>query len=217
MLREQLRRATRECAARGLNCAAKWSAELLNALPPPVASTSQLPPPPTSSSGAGRTNSYSTSTPARTNSNANNNDSNRPRGSLPNLPNVASIARHSGYGRESLGSVSGFSPAHGFHFGIPEERPGKDEGMEEDQQESPERVWKEEQEKLDEAESDLYELALSYERVHEHHRAANCLAKCVGPKARWLRSYTKFLVRFPPDSDAGVESDFRFRRRGRRE
>lgn len=91
-----------------------------------------------------------------------------------------------------MGSVLelGSSPALGRHHG--EEDEG--ERMEEEE-------WNEEEEakrenvRQDEEEQDLYALALAYHRTHEHLRAAWTLKDCVGPKARWLRGYAKYLVR----------------------
>lgn len=179
VLRQHLRAATRECSERGLIVASKWAAELLNSLPP-VASTSQLPPlstAPRSATG----DRFRTSTPAR-NGASNNIDLDAScRGSFPN---VAAISQRYG-GRDSLGSVSemmsGFSPVHAL--------PPTHEGMLEDDGQQ-ERYLRQ-----DELEEDQYLLALSYLRVHEHLRAAFVLKDCVGPRARWLRTYTKFLVR----------------------
>lgn len=47
----------------------------------------------------------------------------------------------------------------------------------------------------DEEEQDMYLLALSYARTHEYLRAAHVLRACCGPRARWLRGYSKYLVR----------------------
>lgn len=48
----------------------------------------------------------------------------------------------------------------------------------------------------DEDEQDVYALAVTYVQNHELLRAAHVLRECTGPKARWLRSYARFLVRF---------------------
>lgn len=163
-VRRQLRTATRECTERGLNFSAKWSAELLNSLPSSPIAS-------TSKIPLNPSQNYRTSTPAR-NSNLDRRDS------LPGLPNVASIARGGNYGRDSLGSVVEISsPVNPVEM-----------EMEDDE---PDRInW----DQVDEDEQDLYLLAISYERVHEHLRAANSLKDCRGPKARWLRTYAKFLV-----------------------
>lgn len=49
----------------------------------------------------------------------------------------------------------------------------------------------------DDDEQDLYALALACLRSHELQRTAHVLRDCTGPKARWLRSYAKYLVRPP--------------------
>jgi anaphase-promoting complex subunit 8 len=168
---------------RGLNYAAKWSAELLNSLPPPSspqphASTSQLP------LETATTNSrFRTSTPVKdsiastTNKIKNNNN----RQSLPNLTHLGTINRHQ---RDSIGSVTGFSPHLSVNVNV--------EGMMEEEEDD--EMWNVQRRK-DELESDVYDLALSYLRTYEHLRAAHTLRDCSGPKARWLRCYTKFLVR----------------------
>ncbi|SCV73471.1 BQ2448_7397 [Microbotryum intermedium] len=46
----------------------------------------------------------------------------------------------------------------------------------------------------DALESDRYDLALAYERTHEHLRASSVLNGCRGNRARWLRGYTKYLA-----------------------
>ncbi|GAA5929722.1 anaphase promoting complex subunit CDC23 [Sporobolomyces koalae] len=48
--------------------------------------------------------------------------------------------------------------------------------------------------KRDELEQDNYALALSLARNHELLRASHTLRRCKGAKARWLRSYTKYLA-----------------------
>jgi anaphase-promoting complex subunit 8 len=47
----------------------------------------------------------------------------------------------------------------------------------------------------DEDEQDVYALAVTYVQNHELLRAAHVLRECTGPKARWLRSYARLLVR----------------------
>ena len=102
---------------------------------------------------------------------------------------MSSIAHVMGGHRDSLGSVleMGSSPAGG--------RAGE-ERMEEDHW-TPEEEAAAEGRRRDEEERDMYMLALAYERTHEHLRAAHVLRNCEGPKARWLRSYSKFLVSLP--------------------
>lgn len=78
----------------------------------------------------------------------------------------------------------GSSPAGGRHG---------EERMEEDHW-TPEEEAAAEGRRLDEEERDMYMLALAYQRTHEHLRAARVLRHCEGPKARWLRGYSKFLV-----------------------
>lgn len=182
-LRLHLRTSTRECMDRGLNYAAKWSAELLNSLPPsspqPHASTSQLP-----IETATTHSRFRTSTPVKdsiastTNKIKNNNN----RQSLPNLTHLGTINRHQ---RDSIGSVTGFSP----HLSV------NVEGMMEEEEDA--EIWNVQRRKdeQDDLENDVYDLALSYVRTYEHLRAAHTLRDCSGPKARWLRCYTKFLVR----------------------
>lgn len=117
---------------------------------------------------------FRTSTPIRTGPSTS-------RHSLPGLPSIG-IAR--GY-RDSLGSVvemEGSSPAPG----------GGEERMEEDGWTGEEEG---EGERRDEEEKDVYLLALAYYRTHELLRAAHALRDCKGPRARWLRCYSKFLVR----------------------
>ncbi|KPV73847.1 uncharacterized protein RHOBADRAFT_54441 [Rhodotorula graminis WP1] len=46
----------------------------------------------------------------------------------------------------------------------------------------------------DDDEQDLYTLALAHLRSHELQRTAHVLRNCAGPKARWLRSYAKYLA-----------------------
>ncbi|PRQ75797.1 hypothetical protein AAT19DRAFT_12819 [Rhodotorula toruloides] len=46
----------------------------------------------------------------------------------------------------------------------------------------------------DEDEQDVYALAVTYVQNHELLRAAHVLRECTGPKARWLRSYARFLA-----------------------
>lgn len=164
-LQKELRTAIQDEMDRGLNSSAKWAAELLQSLPP-IASTSQL----------NQTTAplFRTSTPVRHST----------RQSLPGLPPMSSIAHVMGGHRDSLGSVleMGSSPA-----GEREER------MEEDHW-TPEEQAAAEGRRRDEEERDMYMLALAHERTHEHLRAAHVLRNCDGPKARWLRSYSKFLV-----------------------
>lgn len=59
---------------------------------------------------------------------------------------------------------------------------------------SDKREAKTEGEKLDEEEADAYLLALAYYNSHELLRTSFTLKECRGPKARWLRTYAKFLV-----------------------
>lgn len=102
---------------------------------------------------------------------------------------MSSIAHVMGGHRDSLGSVLeiGSSPAHGMGGAAGEERMEEDHWTPEDEAAAEDR-------RLDEEERDMYLLALSYERTHEHMRAAHVLRDCAGPKARWLRGYAKYLV-----------------------
>ncbi|KAM0747566.1 TPR-like protein [Meredithblackwellia eburnea MCA 4105] len=172
-LRAKLRQSTRDCTERGLTSAAKWTAELLQTLPP-VASTSTLP----------TDDHFRTSTPVRT----------RPstRQSLPGLPPMSTIAH--ARPRDSLGSVmemGGSSPAAHVGSGL-NDTMEEDEDVDEEDAEEQER--KEAARRKDDEEQDIYLLALSYYRVHEHLRAAHVLQDCSGPKARWLRTYARFLA-----------------------
>lgn len=56
--------------------------------------------------------------------------------------------------------------------------------------EEAERDWAE----RDEDEQDLYLLGLTFARSQEHMRCAHALSDCTGARARWLRTYSKFLV-----------------------
>lgn len=178
-LRTDLRTAVQELMDRGLNSSAKWSAELLHSLPTPpdpVASTSRQ--------QQGTAPLFRTSTPVRHPPST--------RQSLPGLPPMSSIAHVMGGHRDSLGSVleMGSSPAAGLGA------VGGEERMEEDHW-TPEEEALAEGRRRDEEERDMYMLALAYERTHEHMRAAHILRGCEGPKARWLRGYAKYLVRWP--------------------
>lgn len=87
---------------------------------------------------------------------------------------------------------------------IPKEQEGEDVGMDDfDEGDQPERDGTQGQNTAstsriipdqDALEEDLYTLALAYYRTHEFLRAAHCLRQCIGGRARWLRSYSKFLV-----------------------
>ncbi|ORY50685.1 hypothetical protein BCR35DRAFT_327247 [Leucosporidium creatinivorum] len=178
-LRLELRTATQECMDRALNSSAKWAAELLSALPPtPSTSRDALP---HSTAPGGSAPLFRTSTPVRHPPST--------RQSLPGLPPMSSIAHGMGGHRDSLGSVleMGSSPAHVMGGAAGEER------MEEDHW-TPEDEAAAEGRRQDEEERDMYLLALSYERTHEHMRAAHVLRDCTGPKARWLRGYAKYLA-----------------------
>ncbi|KAL8280147.1 hypothetical protein RQP46_007477 [Phenoliferia psychrophenolica] len=172
-LRQKLREATRECADRGLHSAAKWSAELLASLVEHPSDPSGPPPGPEAH--------FRTSTPVRHPPGAS-------RQSLPGLPPMSSIAHAHGRGRDSLGSVmemEGSSP------GMPAQERMDDEdeqGWSSDAQAARDDLAN------DDHEQDQYTLALAYYRAHEHLRAAYTLKDCCGPRARWLRSYAKFLA-----------------------
>ena len=173
-LRQKLRASTRECSDRGLHSAAKWSAELLASLVDhPLDRTA----PPSGPAGDAH---FRTSTPVR-------HPPGTSRQSLPGLPPMSSIA-HAHRNRDSLGSVIGMegsSPA----MQLPESM------HEDDEHDWPRDDPASNNAERDDAEQDLYTLALAYFRVHEHLRAAHTLKDCTGPRARWLRSYAKFLVR----------------------
>lgn len=164
LLPAKLRTAARELSDRGLNAAAKWCSELLVALPPPTTTPAH----------------FRTSTPVRHPPST--------RQSLPGLPPMSSIARVGA--RDSLGSVmemEGSSPALGGQERMQDE---EEEGGEW----APDAEAKREEQRRNDEEQDLYTLALSYYRVHELLRASYTLRDCTGPRARWLRTYTKFLV-----------------------
>lgn len=126
------------------------------------------------------------------------------RHSLPSLPQMSSIAHqapHHAGGRDSLGSIleMGSSPVPPPRSGEVDEGHGalddedmlSNDGLDGRTAEhgpAAERAWR------DDEEQDLYLLALSYARTHELLRAARILQDCVGPRARWLRGYTKYLA-----------------------
>ncbi|BGP34605.1 Anaphase-promoting complex subunit 8 [Rhodotorula toruloides] len=207
-LRRELRNAVRSLADRCLPAASKFAAELLAALPPltrranaPAASTSAsrggaAPPHPTARSPHVH---FRTSTPVKTPlSSTSRLDAREPgepavasgsRGG-PGLP---SVERHGG--RDSLGSVLSMgeasSPVVERSAFVDDDR--MDASGEDLRSEIDPRV-REEWSLRDEDEQDLYALAVTYVQNHELLRAAHVLRECAGPKARWLRSYARFLA-----------------------
>lgn len=176
VLRQTLRQSTRDNADRGLNFAAKWSAELLNSLPSSSTATQQGH---ASTSQLGPEFAFRTSTPVKEGSGG---GTGGVGGGLKPLGGGTITRKY----RDSLGSVldvSSFSPVQLMYPSLEQTMGGGDGMMIEDAM-------------LNDHEADQYELALTYQRSHEHLRAAHTLRKCNGSKARWLRSYAKFLVCF---------------------
>ncbi|GAA5853861.1 hypothetical protein JCM8547_007477 [Rhodosporidiobolus lusitaniae] len=213
-LRSALRQSTSACLSRQLTASAKFSAELLAALPrssslppsraaldgaplsatvgPTASSSSSALPPPAASGEAGEHHvHFKTSTPVREGgSSAAGGAGGAGAGGRPSLGGLPPIAR--GGGRESLGSVLDISLAPGSSPGPA----GREEGEEDAsmQQDDAGGGEKEEWRLRDEDEQDVYSLAETYMRSHELLRAAETLKGCEGGKARWLRCYTKYLA-----------------------
>ena len=109
---------------------------------------------------------------------------------------MSSIAHHGAHhhagGRDSLGSIleMGSSPVPQNH-NLDDEDMLSNDGLD---GHTADGGLNAELARRDEEEQDLYLLALSYARTHEHLRAAHVLQDCTGPRARWLRGYTSYLA-----------------------
>ncbi|SCV72885.1 BQ2448_31 [Microbotryum intermedium] len=218
VLRRRLKRAFNECSNRALPGSAKWAAELLNAIPcsavfsssassatatgahharkgvttakrgpATLSSTSTAPPNPMSSPEL--LSRFATSTPIRSNSpgrtagTCNDNTTwaslgaHRATASASTSANPLASRPHAA--RDSLGSIMELASSPGG---------ANMDGQELDLDLDPDP------EDWDALESDRYDLALAYERTHEHLRASSVLNGCRGNRARWLRGYTKYLA-----------------------
>ncbi|KAM0791842.1 hypothetical protein ACM66B_004099 [Microbotryomycetes sp. NB124-2] len=192
-VRHELREAVRQCMDRGLNASARWCAELQASLVKAPARHDKT----TATSQA----TFKTSTPVRHGQG----QAQGRQSLLPGLPPMSSSAAagaaHHGHGRESLGSIleMGSSPAHPSVI--------EEESMDQEQ-------WAQSIEaatvdhatastpsqqvrqylQFDQEEDTDYMLALSYLRMHEHLRCGHALRNCKGPKARFLRCYSRYLA-----------------------
>lgn len=183
-LRGQIKEAAKDLMDRGLNSSAKWLTELLKSIPKT-----------TNNNNNNNQNNitsplFRTSTPNKVTSTTTNHPLGgvgiglNSRQSLPGL-SLGSIAHFSH--RDSLSSVmeleGGSSPiattsAIRMEDLIDEEIDINDAGREKDEEEE-----------------EIYMLGLAYYRTHEYLRAAHALRNCSGPKSRWLRCYSMYLVR----------------------
>ncbi|KAK4046940.1 Anaphase-promoting complex subunit 8 [Microbotryomycetes sp. JL201] len=200
VVRQELRDAVRDCMDRGLNASARWCAELQVAL---VRHNPAVEEPSTR-----RTTTFKTSTPVRHSSGHAHPETagtTAPSGRqslLPGLPPMSS-ASHA-HGRESLGSILEIGSSPAGHPSVIEEQ---DSLMDHDWHNSasatdnpaatstPSAPDKARQYKhVDRDEEAEYLLALSYLRMHEHLRCGHALRNCVGPRARFLRCYSRYLA-----------------------
>lgn len=110
------------------------------------------------------------------------------------MSSIAHHASHHGGGRDSLGSIlemgSSPAPSPGHHTIDDEDMLSNDDIRAHAADDEPAAELL----RRDEEEQDMYLLALSYAKTHEHLRAAHVLQECTGPRARWLRGYTQYLA-----------------------
>lgn len=205
-LRAELRLAVSSLLDRNLSQSSKWAAQLLQALPRDT--HEQLEDDEEEEEEPEQHHvHFRTSTPVKSTSN-----------SLLRHPQVANLIAHSpllgpgggggGGGarpRDSVGSVMSIGPASSPAVPIHDQRRGNhDEALDHSMRPSTNSTnlradgstlkRKREWIRRDENEQDDYLLGLTFVRNHEMLRAAHCLEQCRGPKARWLRCYSKFLV-----------------------
>ncbi|KAK4048976.1 Anaphase-promoting complex subunit 8 [Microbotryomycetes sp. JL221] len=193
-IRKDLRNAVRECMDRGLNASARWCAQLQSTLVKPTHHSEAQHEASTSRSTAGPS-TFRTSTPVKADQSAGANRAGSTatgRASLlPGLPPMTTSFTSHGHGRDSLGSIleMGSSPAHP-HVLEDEDHHLDEDMVDDDEATAAHRTYK----ALDDEEETEYMLALSYLRMHEYLRCGHALRDCRGPKARWLRTYAKYMA-----------------------